>query len=151
MPLILKRLLRTSVILVLLGTPVISLAQIEIVVDTLMRVGCNYDGPKDLVIDTQEEYEHSFFDHDNNYCVPFGDADMTRYKVVGFRYRGSNCDKRIESSSIIQTDDGYLIQFAIVADHACRDLSIRTVWFLLEKPSGEPKFTFARVAPKKRS
>jgi hypothetical protein len=100
-----------------------------------------------FVISTDEQFRESGFANGrDDGCLPFIDIDFNKSILVGFKYRGSNCDRRIESSAIIQRGEKYLIQFAISPRHVCRDLNFRIAWFILTKPANTIELAFERLS-----
>ena len=64
---------------------------------------------------------------------------------MGYKYRGSNCDERIEFSAIRQEEESYAIQFATSPLHVCRDSLLRIAWFVIDRPERLMKFRFERL------
>jgi hypothetical protein len=136
---------------VMLFVPSLSQGQILIEADTLsfdcrdayvLRTNMNQ-----FVISSDDEYRESQFTNSREEgCLPFANIDFNKSILVGFRYRGSNCDKGVERATISKTGNQYLIQFTTYPPNVCRDLSFRIAWFVLNKPSKDFEFAFKRLS-----
>jgi hypothetical protein len=130
---------------------VCSHGQVLVKADTL-AVDCRdiYRTKNDkFIITTQSEYENSEFFTSSDGCLPFGDIDFEINTLVGYKFRGSNCDRIIQWSRIVSNGDDYLIQFATGPNHACRDLQYRLAWFILDKPLRRVDVSFERKSSRK--
>jgi hypothetical protein len=135
--------------------PSLSSGQIKITADTLSNNSCGYVArikTGKIIIDSQEQYEQAeFINNHNGKCVPFDEIDFNKSMLVGFQYRGSNCDSGIKWSTIMETDTGYRIQFATTPNHVCRDLTYLIAWFIVDKPQGKVDIAFERVFKEENS
>ena len=99
-----------------------------------------------FLISSQDEYEQSeFFTAPDNGCLPFVDIDFEKNVLIGFKYRGSNCDRQIKWSTVIEKKEEFVIQFSTGPPHVCRDLSYRIAWFILSKPQKDVDIVIERV------
>lgn len=99
-----------------------------------------------FIITSQSEYERSaFFTGYGDGCSPFSDINFEKCILAGFKYRGSNCDIRIDWSTIVERDNEYLVQFSTSPNHVCRDLQSRIAWFIIDKPQRKVNMAFERV------
>jgi hypothetical protein len=139
-PLLTHYLQLTITLTLLLLFSVGSNAQIQIIADTISLDCTHIYGYRSrnvvYIIASQNDYEQSeFFTSDNDgECLAFKDVDFDKSIVVGYKYHGSNCDRTIKWSTIINNENNYLIQFATWPNHVCRDLRQRIAWFILNKP-----------------
>lgn len=143
----------TIITSVLLLAPALSHGQVSIARDTISfdcRDSYAMRSRVDkFVIASDVDYtESEFFRARNEGCLPFVDIDFERTILVGFRYRGSNCDKGIEWATVIEHGDEYLIQFATFPPQVCRDSNFRIAWFILDKPPKHFELSFERVFKK---
>jgi hypothetical protein len=142
------RCLGTTVTMALL-TATLANAQLKIVAHTIEANYCNYVGAMktgQLIIDSLDLYEQlEFEDAYGDRCMPFNDIDFKKNILVGFTFRGSNCDTRIEMSRILKQETRYLIQFVTGPNHVCRDMKYRFAWFVIERPEGEFEIAFERL------
>lgn len=139
------RLIITTISLVLLA--ISAQGQIKISSDTISNCrNVNKINNDKFIIISQNEYEeHDIFRGDGEECLPFDWVDFDKNILVGYKYRGSNCDMNISWSAIFRKDDKYLIQFTTWPPQICRDLNIRIAWFLLTKPQNKIDILFERV------
>lgn len=128
--------------------PTLASAQITIAADTILqdcKLVTSFKTDR-IIIDSQEKYDETeFIDNFDQACVPFGEIDFDKSILVGFKFRGSNCDRGIHWSAIVETDNGYRVQFATGPNHICRDLYYPIAWFIIDKPQGKADITFERV------
>jgi hypothetical protein len=120
-------------------------AQPKILTDTLVK-HCTVSVGKTYLITDQRDLENSqFYDSDNLTCIPFQKIDFEKHQLVGYVYRGSNCDRALIRSRLRKTDRSYTIQFVIDTPGACRDNRPQLVWFVVEKPPNEETIYFERI------
>jgi hypothetical protein len=122
-------------------------AQITISADTLVY-DCRFM-PRTkgnmFLITSQEEYDDTeFVDGFHESCLPFDEVDFEKSVMVGYKYGGSNCDRRIEWLAIVRTDKGYTLQFS-VSPHICRDHRYQLAWFIVDKRFTESDFVIERI------
>jgi hypothetical protein len=134
----------------MLSASTISQGQILIEADTLSfdcrQAYAQRTDVDQFVISSDDEYGKSQFTiGPDDGCLPFVNIDFDKSILVGFRYRGSNCDRQIETSTITVRGDHCLIRFTTSPPNVCRDLSFRIAWFVLSKPSKHVEFEFERV------
>lgn len=125
----------------------LSHGQIRIKADTL-AMDCRevYQTKKEIfIIKTQSEYENSEFFAGGAGCIPFDYIDFEISILVGYKFQGSNCDRRIQWARVTHRDEGDLIQFATAPNYVCRDLNYRLAWFIVDKPPGEIDISFERI------
>jgi hypothetical protein len=139
--------LKATITLSLILSITSSHAQVKIVSDTLSIQCMAYKLKKDRYLFTsQAELEQSeFFTEYDIECLPFSDIDFGENILLGYRYRGSNCDTRIQWSTIKENDGGYLLQFHTQPNHVCRDLNLRIAWFMISKPSKVMEIAIERI------
>lgn len=132
--------------LLIVSTSYVAHGQVTIKADTL-AFGCpeiNQIKEEKFIIANQHELENSEFFNNINECMPFENIDFTKYTLVGYKYRGSNCHHKIKWSQVITSDNKYTIQFYI-APSLCRDLNFRLAWFIIDRLEKPVEIVFERL------
>lgn len=125
-----------------------SYGQVLIKADTIATI-CKaaYNTKKDkFIITSQKEFDDSeFVTSDDGGCMPFANINFETEILVGYKYQGSNCDRRIQWSGVLTDGNDYLIQFATSPNHVCRDMQHRIAWFIIDKPPGQINISIERT------
>jgi hypothetical protein len=139
---------KTVVTITLFLLTILTHAQVEITSDTL-SIGCvdvyKFKKEKHIFTSLAEFEESEFFTDPDALCLPFGEIDFGNNILVGYKYKGSNCERAIKWSTITENQDNYLIQFSTWPNHVSRDWSTRIAWFVVAKPIRKIDIIFEHI------